>query len=603
MTDDALAFAIPRMRLAYFAKDREILAPVSGPAPSLHIVQRGLVGSRVEDPAADPEPTLGPGECFPIGALSAGAAPNRIYTAVADTFCYLLPRDDFIELRRRSPEFERFCAQAVTETLKQSLAQLAAYYGQRAAEQQTLGRPLAELVRRAPVTCSIETPLLEALQRMNDGRVRTVVVQGADGAPVGVLTLVDLLRRVALKQRPLSTPLADVMSSPVITLPPTATAHDAMGTMAEHAVRQIVVVDGKQPIGVINERDLFALTRISMRSVIDDLRGATTIEGLQRCGDDLRHLMHNLLAQGVTAEPLTRTVSSLNDAISRRALELTQARHELAGIEWCWLALGSEGRNEQTFATDQDNALVFVDGEDADERRGRLLRFAHDANEALAALGFPLCTGDVMARNPHYCLTVSEWKQRFLGWISGPTPQALLGANIVFDFRPLFGSAAIADALRAWLLSYTTENKVFLRLMVQNALEVTPPLGIVRAFATDDAVPHRGTLDLKARGTRLFVDAARVFALAYAIPDTGTAVRLRAAGRRMNVESRYVEATVDAFHFLQFLRLRLQDHAPGAGAANRIDPDTLNEVDQRMLKEAFRQARKLQERLAHTYHL
>ena len=124
-----------------------------------------------------------------------------------------------------------------------------------------------------------------------------------------------------------------------------------------------------------------------------------------------------------------------------------------------------------------------------------------------------------------------------------------------------------------------------------------------RAFVTDENAPHRGTLDLKVRGTRLFVDAARVFALADGIADTGTAGRLRAAGRGMQVEPRLVEAAVDAFHFLQLLRLRVQDHAPGHGAANRIDPHTLNEVDQRMLKEAFRQARKLQERLAHNYQL
>ena len=190
-----------------------------------------------------------------------------------------------------------------------------------------------------------------------------------------------------------------------------------------------------------------------------------------------------------------------------------------------------------------------------------------------------------------------------MGWLTAPTPQALLGANIVFDFRPLLGAAALAEALQQWLFGYTRDNKAFLRLMAQNALESGPPLGLIRAFATDDDPRHRGTLDIKRRGTRLFVDAARTFALAFGIADTSTASRLRAAARAMQVESRYVEATVGAFHFLQLLRLRIQDDAPGQEAANRIDPATLNEIDQRMLKEAFRQARKLQERLAHLYQL
>ncbi|MET0733660.1 MAG: DUF294 nucleotidyltransferase-like domain-containing protein [Casimicrobiaceae bacterium] len=607
MTDDALAFAIPRLTLAYFARDREILSPATGPVTHLYIVHRGRVGARVADPRAEPEPTLGPGECFSVGALSAGGAPTRRYHAAEDTFCYLLPRDDFLELRRRSPEFERFCAERTTETLKQSLAQLATHFGQRAAEQQRLGRTLRELVRRPPVACTTDTPIADALRLMNDGRVRTIVVQDKAGKPVGMFTLVDLVRRVVLRERPLTDAIASVMTTPVVTLPSTATAHDAMGMMAERGVRQVIVADGTTLIGVVNERDLFALTRVSMRHVIEDLRDATSLDALSRGSDDLRQLTHSLLGQGVSAEPLTRTVASLNDALSRRAIDLTLARHDLADIDWCWLALGSEGRGEQTFATDQDNAIAFVSddagGPEIEGRRRRLLAFAHDVNLALEALGFPLCTGNVMGGNPAYCLSVAEWKERFLHWLSAPTPEALLAANIVFDFRPLYGDTTLADGLRTWLFSYSRENKVFLRLMAQNALQSGPPLGVIRAFVTDENAPHRGTLDLKVRGTRLFVDAARVFALADGIADTGTAGRLRAAGRGMQVEPRLVEAAVDAFHFLQLLRLRVQDHAPGHGAANRIDPETLNEVDQRMLKEAFRQARKLQERLAHNYQL
>jgi CBS domain-containing protein len=599
MSDDAFAFAVPRMTLAYFAKEREIMAPAAGPATQLHIVQRGAVGSRTDDPRAEPDPPLGPGECFPVGALTAGAPPSRTYRALQDTFCYQLPRDDFLELRRRSPEFERFCAQAVAETLRQSLAQLSAHYGQRAAEQQAIARPLSELVRREPVTCAGDAPLSVALQRMQDARVRTIVALGSDGAPIGLFTLVDLLGRVVLAHQPLTARLADVMSTPLVTLPATATAHQAMETLAARGVRQIVVVDGSRLVGVVSERDLFALTRVSMRQVLDGLQAAPSLDALRRCADDIRSLTRNLLAQGVGAEPLTRTIAALNDALARRAIEQVVERHA-PDAGWCWLALGSEGRGEQTFASDQDNALVFADASDPAATRARLLAFANDVNEAFAALGFPLCEGGVMARNADYCLSVSEWKARFMEWLTAPTPQALLGANIVFDFRPLSGDAKLADYLRGWLFGYTRDNTLFLRLIVQNALESGPPLGLIRAFATDDSPDYPGTLDIKTGGTRLFVDAARAFALAFGIPDTGTAARLRAAGRAIGAEPRHVEATVGAFHFLQLLRLRVQDRVHDRRSANRIDPDTLNEVDQRLLKEAFRQARKLQERLART---
>jgi len=233
-----------------------------------------------------------------------------------------------------------------------------------------------------------------------------------------------------------------------------------------------------------------------------------------------------------------------------------------------------------------------------------LLAFARDVNAALAQLGFPLCPGNVMASNPELCLSMEEWKAKFLGWIREPTPQALLGANIVFDFRALAGETALANSLRRWLFSFTEANPLFLRMMVQNALSVEPPVGIIRTFVVDDAPAEvKGTVDLKARGARLFVDCARVFALAHGIHDTGTASRLRLAGAALKVEPRHVEATVEAFHFLQFLRLRQQDVAPEGAAANRIDPYALNEVSQRMLREAFRQASQLQNRLRLNYRL
>ncbi len=605
MSATALDFLVPRLARTVFAQDGTILATRSGPVTHLHIVERGLVGRRADAMQSAPERTLGPGELFPVGALSAGGSTTKVFTALQDTTCLLLSRDDFLELRAASPEFERYCTEAITETLRQSLDSLYRQYSQRAAEQQSLTRPLAELVRNAPVACPATAPLSEAARRMAEARVRTIIALDEGGAPVGIFTLVDLLRRVVLPGLALDSPLAAAMTSPVVALPATASASEGMHTMAERGVRQLVVVENGKLRGVVNERDLFALQRVSMRQVNQDVEDAASVEQLRQVADDIRRLTQNLLAQGAGAEPVTRTIASLNDALSRRTINLALVRHDLGGLAWCWLALGSEGRNEQTFATDQDNAIVFAaaDAADAARLRPRLVALARDVNADLDRLGFPLCSGNVMGGNPEYCLSVEEWKAHFLAWIREPTPQALLGANIVFDFRALHGDTALADSLREWLLGYTQANAAFLRLMVQNALQVEPPLGLIRAFVVDDDAAVKGTLDLKARGTRIFVDCARVFALAQGIADTGTAARMRAAAQRLHVEPRHVGATVEAFHFLQLLRLRQQDQPSPGADPNRIDPYALNEVDQRMLKEAFRQAKQLQDRLRMSYRL
>ena len=605
MRDDVVRALAPKLTLAHFAKDATILSAQSGPVAQLFIIQQGRVGRRPNDTQPEIDRTLGPGDLFPVGALSAGGTTTKIFHALSDTSCYLLSREDFLALRQQSTEFENYCTQAITETLRQSLESLYRQYSQRAAEQETLTRTLSELVARAPVACPSTATVREAAQRMADEKVRTIIVVAGAGTPVGMLTLVDMLQRVVLPERALDTPISAVMSAPIVMLPGTATAYEAMHVMAERGIRQVVVAENGRLLGVVNERDLFALQRVSMRDVIEGLRVSQSIETLKRAGDDIRGLTQHLLEQGVAAEPLTRTIASLNDALTRRAIEIVIGKHDLAGIDWCWLALGSEGRGEQTFATDQDNAIVFTspDPQRTESLRAVLLAFAREVNAGLDTLGFPLCKGNVMAGNPDFCLAVEEWKSKFLRWIREPTPQALLGANIVFDFRPLFGDTTLCDTLRDWLLRFTQENGAFLRLMVQNALDTEAPLGLIRAFSVDDDRAVKGTLDLKTRGTRLFVDCARVFALAQGIAETGTAARLRLAAQRLRVEPRHVNATLEAFHFLQLLRLRQQGGSARPGNPNRIDPYALNEIEQRMLKEAFRQAKRLQDRLRMTYRL
>ena len=312
-----------------------------------------------------------------------------------------------------------------------------------------------------------------------------------------------------------------------------------------------------------------------------------------------------MMAQGVGSEQLTQILSTLNDILTHRIIELVCAESGGCKHAICWLSFGSEGRIEQTLSTDQDNGVIFEvpAGASADSVRADILPLAERINRALDACGFPLCKGEVMAMNPKWCLSVEEWHGNFARWIDTGDPESLLHASIFFDFRPLYGKTELADELRAWLLSRTASVTRFQHQMAANALHNQPPLGLVRDFVVTGEGEHANTLDLKLNGITPFVDAARLLALATGVPDTGTAARLRAAGPRRNIPQSEIEAWVSAFFFIQMLRLRGQHEEAQAGRPmdNRIDPDLLNDLDRRVLKEAFRQARKIQQRLALDY--
>jgi CBS domain-containing protein len=194
------------------------------------------------------------------------------------------------------------------------------------------------------------------------------------------------MRRVVLARADLHTPIAAFMTPHPVQLPSDAPAYEAALAMATHAIRHIPVVANNALVGVISERDLFAIQRHGLHYVSRTIATATNLASLQQAAADVRQLTLRLLAQGIAAEPLTRLISALNDRLTQRVLALQRVAYNLDDIAWCWIALGSEGRREQTLSTDQDNALIFLPPPHTavDVTRERLLPFARSVNTALA---------------------------------------------------------------------------------------------------------------------------------------------------------------------------------------------------------------------------
>lgn len=471
----------------------------------------------------------------------------------------------------------------------------------------TLHSPLMAFVRRKPVTVAPEATLREAVQAMAEHRVGSIiVVEPESGRPIGIFTLRDLLHKVAAKSCDLDQLVMSVMSGTgLLMLNWRSTIYQAALMMARHGVHHVIVVDASEKLaGIVSQEDIYELQSGGGKAISGAIRTARDMDGLVAAAEDIRRLAVRMLDEGTAAEPLTQLISSLNDHLTVRIIELTQQEFSLPKVDWCWLAFGSEGRYEQTLSTDQDNGLLFeAGGGDAGPLRAAFLPFARAVNERLAACGFPLCKGEVMASNPELCLSKDEWRRKFAAWMQSNNPQALLNATIYFDFRPLYGAEYLAESLREWLVGNAPSATLFLRFMAGNAVQVEPPVGMIRDFVFDKNEEFARTIDLKTYGARLFVDAARILALANGIGETGTAQRLRALTEKGKLGRDDIGAVIDGFFFIQQLRLRQQQAGTPEGLANRVDPEKLNELDRLILKEAFKQARKLQARLKLEYRL
>ena len=471
----------------------------------------------------------------------------------------------------------------------------------------SLDSPLISVVQRTPVSCTPDTPIRSVLESMHGLAIGSMIVVGEDKTPVGIFTLPDVLDKVALARRDLEQPIAGVMNTHPVRLQPDAPVIEAMMAMARHATRHVLVMDGQDLLGIVSENDLVNHFRATPRHIGNAIRNAADIDDLIACSQHIRRVAHNMLGQGVAAQNLTRLVSTLNDALTQRIIELEFSAVDLNGVRVCWLIMGSEGRYEQTLSTDQDNGILFSGPESmtADKTRELLIPAAKRVNQALDCCGIALCKGNIMAGNPAWCLSADEWRNKFAAWIDHGDPEALLHGSIFFDFRPLYGETRLAVDLRHWLAGHASANPRFLHQMAANALRNRPPLGLLRGFVLTRKGDEPPSLDLKLNGTTPFVDAARIYSLAHGIELTNTAERLRAVRGAIGMNETDAAAAVEAFFLVQRLRLQNQvtQRKGEPQAANRIAPGRLSRIEQAALKEALRTAKGLQSRLALDYQL
>ena len=606
MAPDHVDRFIAESQQAYYAPDEQVLAPDSGPVTALLYIRAGsITGRRGLADLAAAAGSAGAfeylaGDLFPVGAALAGRPVTATYTANDDSFCLLLPLPAMQALAAESAPFADHLNHRVQQFLALSRRAAQAAFASQTLAEQSLEARLATLPRKTPLACGPDTPLAQALQQMHDRRVGSVLVVDDAGAPLGILTRHDILGRVTLPQRPLATPIRAVMSAPIHALEVEHTLQDAALMMSRHGIRHVPVTEGGRLVNIVSERDLFAVQRLSLKQVSTQIRAAADLATLQGVAVQIRRFARNLLGQGVQARQLTELISHLNDLLVERLVQLVAERRGMDLGRACWLAFGSEGRGEQTIATDQDNGLVF-DSDDPEADRPAWLAFAREVNDGLDRCGYPLCQGNVMAGNPACCLTPAEWQARFDDWISRGAPQDLLDASIYFDLRPVAGQAALAEPLRALIAGRAAKVPRFLKQMADNALARRPPLNW-RGGLDTRTVDGRAVLDLKLQGTAIYVDAARLFALAGGSAALGTRQRLADAAARLGVPAQEGESWVTGFEFLQMLRLRVQvGDETGSLNPNQLEVARLDDIDQRVLKEAMRVARRLQQRIELDY--
>jgi CBS domain-containing protein len=539
------------------------------PLEHLWVIRKGSV--RLERDGQTIQ-VLEEGELFGYTSLIARRAAIDVQVE-DDLVAFRIP-DAVFQALLRHPPFARHFADALSDRLKAALAQSPV-----ATFRPDLGLEVRQLVRDPPVWVDGEATVADAARAMRAANATAVLVRGE---PPAIVTDRDFRNRVLAEGLGPETPVAAIATPAPATLRADTRIHEAWTALLDAGGHHLLVAQDGEVVAVLGASDLLRSTAQGPMAVLRRVERLSSRDALPGYAAKVAEMAAALLGGGLDASRIAGLVARLNDTLVSRIVRLAELELGPAPAPWAWLALGSEGRTEQTLLTDQDNALVHADGADP----AWYAAFADRVNADLEAAGFPRCPGGYMARR--WSAPVSEWAAWFAGWIDAPSADALLHAGVFFDFRRVAGGLELAplDAV----LATAPRKPPFLRFLARAALEFRPPSLLVRLKGSS-------SVDLKAHGIAPVVFLARCYGLELGGATRGTVARLEAAVRAGNLAEDVFAEVAEAYRFLVGLRLRLQlrQVAGGEPARSAVAPGELGALERSRLKDALRAVRIFQE--------
>lgn len=575
----------------------------------LSIIYRGQVEKYFLGPEGrhhHPE-TFVAGETF--GAISIllnnGTAIRSVRTQ-ANTTLFQLPEKRFQALCRAYPAFyEFFTQQFGRRMLDGGYAQWLMGRQTRTSGFQVADRAFTQQLSQwyQPILnqCGTETSVQEAARSMRYFRQNYVLVVDPQREPVGLITDRELRDRVVAEGLPASRPVAEVMRSLLPEIQASAYMYEAILLMFRQKIDYLLVRDGRELLGLVSLDQLLNAQGKSPFLFVQGIAYDHSADALRDKWAEVPGIVDHLLERGTRPETVNQVVSVISDAIAHNIIRRAIERLGPPPAKFVFMALGSEGRKEQTLRTDQDNAIIYEDlsGERRETARAYFLRLGQEVCDELAEVGFAYCDGDLMAKNPKWTHSLSHWQANYRRWIAEPGGENALIGGTFFDCRAIYGEVTLLQELRRSILA-TLEGGAgaFFMVLGRASLVNKVPLSLFGGFQLTEQGPRKG-LNLK-RAMNIITDFARLYALQQQLPATNTGERLRQLAIKGVLPNGELDELLQAYYFMMRLRLTHQSRQLQAGQLpdNLLDPEVLSKIERVTLREIFRLMEKYQKRVS-----
>lgn len=547
------------------------------PLKGLYLVKRGAV--EVLEPSGGIVSLLGPRNSFGERGLMRDGLAVTTARVTQDSVLLMLPVAEFRRMMVDHPSFERFFHRG---------------RGGEHREAELTAQKVERLMAHEPITVPAETPIRVAAGVMRDNRVSSLGVTEA-GRFAGLVTVRDFTNKVLAEGLSPEAAVAEVMTRDPVVLPPSALGSDVLHIMLERRIGHLPVVENGTLVGMVTQTDLTRFQAVSSAQFVRDAAVAVDVAELAAVTARIPRLLLQLVGAHHAHEVVTRLITDIADTVTRRLLALAEQALGPAPVPYLWLACGSQGRQEQTGVSDQDNCLILSD-EAGPENMPYFAALAKFVSDGLDACGYVYCPGDMMATNPRWCQPLRVWRDYFAGWVATPDPMAQMLASVMFDLRPIGGEPALFRALQDDTLAMASKNSIFVAHMVQNSLKHAPPLGLLRGFATIRSGEHKNHIDLKHNGVVPVTDLGRVYALIGRFGAVNTRARLEAAAEAGVISPSGARDLIEAYDLIARTRLehQAQQVRQGEKPDNFLSLSDLSDFERSHLRDAFVVVRTMQ---------
>ncbi|MCP3032958.1 DUF294 nucleotidyltransferase-like domain-containing protein [Halobacillus sp. A1] len=525
------------------------------------------------------------------------------------TLCF--NRESFLKIMSNNTQFSKVVMDGISQLMK-SLYDEVKFKSSTTDEDddRELYKKRAGSFMEPPTFIHPEESIEKAARMLQQQKIEALLVSDDKQTLLGMIGYGDLLK--AYFENNHHDPVYHHMSEEPYLISDKEFIYDALSYLKHHPTEIIPVHHKDKVVGILRQSSFFTIKNSVYFDLTYRISNAETIEELKTLSpvynSRFQEFISSLIDEQMFAYDIAELMTNYNDRIHKQIIQIAEnemiaSGHGAPPINYCFLVMGSEGRKEQAFSTDQDNGMILSDFENSRNKLQIAQYFkllAEKINFMLNECGFPYCSGGIMAREDKWRQQMSQWHTSIDQWISKMDAEEIRDFTIFMDFRPIFGDFSLAYDLKKYVTQRVQRSLGLQQLLMKDTLRFRVP---VQPFGRISGVGKRKTLNLKKSAIMQIVNAVRIYSMKYGIENINTISRLDSLAEQERFHPRDAENAKLALHRLMLFRLKenLSQLRNDENVTNELRLSKLNRDERKSLKDALNIAKRLQQVLELSY--